>query len=178
MVHGFAGQSGGQLEIESEVGVGTTVQLRLPKVEEGGVIAEEVEQVIPPTGSELVLLVEDDDAVLDSLAFSLEYFGYTTIKAEDGAKALSILKERSVDILITDLVMPGGTGGTKLVQLAREDHPELPVVYITGYSHDISDIVGSRKEDQLLNKPFTDVALAQAVRQALDGRSGRDSKEG
>jgi CheY-like chemotaxis protein len=169
MVHGFAGQSGGHLEIESEVSVGTTVRLYFPKFEEESVAAQEIDEPISLAGSESVLLVEDDPAVLDSLTFSLEWYGYTVIMAEDGAKALSVLKESSVEVLITDLSMPGGMGGTKLAQVARKSHPELPVIYITGYAHDISVIVGSRKGDQLLYKLLADDDLAKAVRCALDG---------
>ncbi len=169
MVHGFAGQSGGHLAIESDVGVGTSVRLYLPKIEEEGVATTTIDEPASFSGSETVLLVEDDAAVLDSLAFGLEWFGYKVVMAEDGAKALSILEESSVAVLITDVSMPGGMSGTELAQVVREDHPELPVIFITGYTHDIDEITGSREGDQLLYKPFRDDELAMTVRRALAG---------
>jgi CheY-like chemotaxis protein len=84
--------------------------------------------------------------------------------------ALSVLEESSVAVLITDLSMPGGMSGTELAQVVREKHPGLPVIYITGYAHDINEIAGSREGDQLLYKPFRDDELAKTVRRALADR--------
>ncbi len=172
MVKGFVEQSGGHLEIESEVGLGTTVRLYLPESEVLAVGADKGDETLPTTGSETVLLVEDDAAVFDSLAFNLGWYGYNVITAEDGPKALSVLQGNSVDVLITDLVMPGGLGGIKLAQTVRKDHPELPVIFITGHTHEIGEIAGSREGDQMLHKPFGDDELAEAVRRACDSRDG------
>ena len=178
MVHGFAGQSGGHLEIDSEIGVGTTIRLYVPKIEETYIAPRKVDPPPPLAGSETLMLVEDDYAVLDSLTFSLEWYGYTVLTAQDGANALALLEESSVAVLITDISLPGGMVGTELARIVRQKRPDLPVIYITGYAPDFAEIEGIREGDQLLYKPFTDADLAQAVRSGIDGRESGHSLNG
>jgi CheY-like chemotaxis protein len=171
MVQGFVQQSEGHLEIESEVGVGTTVRLFLPQAGTGtGAAAEAVShQQAVPTGNETVLLVEDDVAVRETLASSLKRMGYTVVVVEDGPAALAVLAKQPVDAVVTDQIMPKGMTGTEMARQARKIRPDLDFVVITGYADALnSAAAGLKGNDQLLSKPFTTGTLAQALRNVLD----------
>ena len=174
MVYGFAKQSRGHVAISSELGAGTTIRLYLPRAFMAEARAEPPARGELPGGSERILLVEDDDAVRAHLGAQLERLGYPVVTASDGAEALQILKrDGPFDLLFTDIVMPGGMTGRQLAVEARALHPELPVLFTSGYTE--SSIVHQGRLDHgvhLLNKPFRLQELALKVRRVLDEDRG------
>jgi PAS domain S-box-containing protein len=176
MVYGFVQQSGGAFRILSEPGEGTTVEIDLPCVrgeaeplDEGG-----LDQAAPGGGGELILVVEDDASVRALTAKVLEGLGYRVLTAEDGRSGLALLKERDdLDLLITDVVMPGGMDGFELADQSSLLRPELPVMLFSGHPLDKGDS-GERERwlDQLLQKPYRSDELARFVARVLDAGSG------
>ncbi|HZP10591.1 CHASE3 domain-containing protein [Methyloceanibacter sp.] len=177
MVHGFVKQSGGHVRIYSEEGQGTTVKIYLPRASE----AEKVAAVPAgkptrptPTPSakkdETVLVVEDNDGVREYAVEVLEGLGYRVFAAGDAKEALSVLADGSpIDLLFTDVVLPGAMNGRALADQARGIRPGLRVLFTTGYTRNA--IVHQGRLDpgvQLLNKPYTQHALARKVRAILD----------
>ncbi|HEX6245292.1 MAG TPA: PAS domain S-box protein, partial [Polyangiales bacterium] len=177
MVYGFAKQSGGHVRIVSEPNHGTEVQLHLPRAQRSASTPGLLPVSAPGAGSgQLVLVVEDDPGVRQLVCEMLRRLGYQTIAAEDGPSALKLLAGRSaggtdghqqVSLMLTDMALPGGMGGAELVGHVRAQHPELPVLFMTGYSKDAVANEPATQEVQLLPKPFTKAALAAAVRAAL-----------
>ncbi|MFP6749225.1 MAG: PAS domain S-box protein [Alphaproteobacteria bacterium] len=173
MVYGFAQQSGGFAEIESAVGHGTTVRLYLPRLKRARVV-EAAEPETPSRAaspaSGTILLVEDDADVRESLAAQLKSLGYQVIEAENGAAALDVLSEdQQVDLLITDVVMPGGMSGLDLARRLLPYRPELKVIFTTGYSDDVIAEAGDIQDGAVvLRKPFDKAKLAEFISRALD----------
>jgi PAS domain S-box-containing protein len=171
MVYGIVDQSGGHVEVYSELGVGTTFKVYLPRAEE---VAEQVGQDQQPQallgGAETILLVEDDEMVRELARRSLEQQGYTVLGAEHPDQALltNVRHDGPIDLLITDVVMPG-MGGRELVAWVTKERPEARVLYISGYTEDAIVRHGVLQADTaFLQKPFTPSALAHKVRQVLD----------
>jgi CheY-like chemotaxis protein len=171
MVYGFAKQSGGHVEIESELGKGTYVRLYLPLApagHDGALVAEAARGM--PRGSETILLVEDEPLVRTYAVQQLESLGYRVLLASDGRAALRMLGEHAeVDLLFTDVVMPGGMSGRQLADEARRVRPTLKVLYTSGYAEDV--VVHHGRLDtgvELLAKPYRNVELARRVRRVLD----------
>ncbi|WP_366657403.1 PAS domain S-box protein [Fodinicurvata sp. EGI_FJ10296] len=171
MVYGFVKQSRGHIRVYSEVGQGTTVTLYLPRADDcvsaepaSGVAAEE-----KPGGSETVLLVEDDDLVRDHVHIQLESLGYRVVAAPSGPAALDILNgDAPVDLLFTDVVMPGGMNGPELAKRAAVLRPELKVLYTSGYTDTAMSLNGSLEPGvELLHKPYRRAELARRLRTAL-----------
>ncbi|MEH3146179.1 MAG: histidine kinase famiy protein [Methylobacterium frigidaeris] len=172
MVYGFAKQSGGSVQIESEAGKGTTVRLTFPVSD-----AEERAAPRPPaqptdlTGTETVLIVDDRGDVAELARTILRDYGYTTLVAHNGREALEILDgSEAVDLLFSDLIMPGGMNGVVLAREARRRQPHLKVLLTTGYAEaslERTDAGGS--EFEVLNKPYRRTDLARRVRRILDG---------
>jgi PAS domain S-box-containing protein len=173
MVYGFAKQSRGHVKIYSELGHGTTVRLLLPR-SRSAVATEPVKpetQQVPRGQQELVLVVEDD-ASLRALAVELlQRIGYRTLAAGDAATALSLIVDTpGVSLLLADMVLPGGTNGVELTREVQRMRPDLPVLFMSGYTENAVIHNGRLDEGvRLLEKPFTTNALASAVRRALDG---------
>ncbi|SLN11858.1 Blue-light-activated protein [Oceanibacterium hippocampi] len=174
MVFGFVKQSGGHVTIYSEPNEGTTVKIYLPRARGGG----EADRIgpasdEPATHGELILLVEDDPDLLALAATQLDSLGYRVLKAGDGPTALGILeREPHIDLLLTDVVLPGQLRGPAIAAAARESHPKMAVLYMSGYTEDA--IVHHGRLDEgiiLLQKPFRKIDLARKVREAL-GRIG------
>ena len=168
MAYGFAKQSGGHLAIDSVVGTGTTVRLYLPRGSDEAVSAPiaSLESPHDPTGTETILLVDDNRTLLGVAVRHLVALGYEVLSAENGPAALAILGTGvAVDLLFTDLVMPGGMDGYGLAKAARRLRPELKVLFTTGYAA----IYGEHDEGVVLPKPYNRHDLAGAVRSALDG---------
>ena len=175
MAYGFVKQSGGHLKIYSEPGDGTTVKIYLPRLV--GEVADEVERSAAPlaqaSGAETILVCEDDD---DVRAYSVEVLtelGYRVIEAADGPSALRLLaaETKPIDLLFTDVMLPGGMTGAVLARKAAELQPGLRTLFTTGYARNA--IVHQGRLDpgvQLLTKPFTYADLASRVRDVLDGR--------
>lgn len=172
MVYGFAKQSQGHAEIYSEVGLGTTVKLYLPR-HMGVREAQETDLASPVrrgTG-ETVLVVEDNELVLDFAVAQLESLGYRVVQARDGVAALEILRgDTRLDLLFTDVVMPGGLSGFELGQRAAQLRPGLPVLYTSGYPEGaISAHSAVPPGVRLLTKPYRLEQLSEQVTAALSG---------
>ena len=182
MVHGFVKQSGGHIRIYSEVDQGTTVKIYLPRMTGEGagaaVPAGAEPALLPLSGArakEAVLLVEDNDGVREYATSVLSELGYTILAARDGDEALAIL-ERSprIDILFTDVVLPGSVNGRELANRVLAKLPGLPVLYTTGYTRNAIIHHGRLDADvQLLGKPYTEQDLAMKLRELLDGMHRR-----
>ncbi|HEY0963983.1 MAG TPA: PAS domain S-box protein [Pseudomonadales bacterium] len=168
-VFGFVKQSNGHIDIYSEVGVGTTLRVYLPRSVEAP--AESDTPANAPRaqgGSELILLVEDNELVRKFGQDMLKSLGYAVLTASDGRAALAILQERNdVKLLFTDVVMPG-IGGPELARQAQKLHPSLKVLYTSGYTQD--SMIHNGKLDAgvtLLEKPYNRSALAAKLREVL-----------
>ena len=171
MVYGFAKQSGGHVSIESKIGQGATVRLYLPVSQEAEVRPVAIDAGAEPlsaSGHERILLVEDEPQVRRFVSTQLAGLGYSVVEAEAGAPALEILKaEANIDLLFTDLLMPGGMSGFDLVQRAREFLPDLKVLLTTGYAAETDALIANIKEP-ILKKPYKKQQLAQALRSVLE----------
>ncbi|MBR1122517.1 CHASE3 domain-containing protein [Bradyrhizobium lablabi] len=168
MVYGFATQSGGHVRIYSEEGQGTTVKLYLPPAA-GDIETAAAPAIAPATGSETILVVEDDTLVRNFVTTQLQGLGYKTVAAADGPAALAHVKNgESFDLLFTDVVMPGGMSGRQLADEVQKLRPGMKVLYTSGYT-DSAIMHHGRLEKGvlLLTKPYRKAQLAQMVRQAL-----------
>ena len=178
MVYGFVKQSGGHVKIYSELNEGTTVKIYLPRVasadeaEERGAAAD-VDRV---QREQRILVVEDDDDVRAYTAEILRELGYRVLEAHDGPSAIRLLErqEKPVDVLFTDIVMPG-LSGRELADAARRSQPALKVLYTSGYARNA--IVHGERLDlgvEMIAKPFTYQELAEKMADVLDaGPTGR-----
>jgi CheY-like chemotaxis protein len=175
MVYGFVKQSGGHIKVYSEPGEGTTIRLYLPQ-------AAEMEDVTPDTeagpitgGTETVLVVEDDDEVRTTVVELLIDLGYRVLKARDASSALAIIESGAIiDVLFTDVVMPGSMRSPELARRARARLPEVAVLFTSGYT-DTAIVHGGRLDQgiELLSKPYTREALARKIRHVLRNHERR-----
>ena len=172
MIYGFAKQSGGHLKIYSEIAHGTTVRLYLPRHGAEATITS-VPKTAPadhPRGGETILVVEDDSLVRDLVVLQLRDLGYNVIEAVDGPHAHNLLDSGAqVDLLLTDVVMPGGMTGRQLAEAARRKRPALKTLYTSGYTE--NSIIHQGKLDpgvNFLSKPFRKRDLAIKIREVLD----------
>ncbi|EMU9502754.1 response regulator [Enterobacter asburiae] len=168
MVYGFVRQSGGRVEIESAPGQGTTVRLHLPRSVLPAAADDEALSATASVDSErLVLVLEDEADVRQTLCEQLHQLGYLTLEADNGEQALNML-EASPDIgmFISDLKLPGSLSGAEVINHVRSHYPQLPVLLISG--QDLRPAHNPQLPDvQLLRKPFTRVQLAQALRKVM-----------
>ena len=172
MVYGFVRQSGGEIELQSRPGEGTTFEIRLPEVPE----VADVTPVPRPAaiGRETILLIEDDGAVREVGRRILTQLGYDVLVAEDGEAAIRIARDRggSIELILSDVVMPG-LSGPDAAAAVRELHPEAAVLFASGYTADaMTDRATLPEGVDLIEKPYTVEELATRVRAALDARSG------
>ena len=173
MIYGFVKQSGGHASIYSEVGVGTTVTLLLPR-DAGN---EESDAALPTgrskatMGSETILVVEDDPDVRAVTLSFLELLGYQTLEASRVQEGMEVIRAHpEIDLLMTDVILPGGEDGGALARQAKQLRPSLGVLYTSGYTEDV--IIHQGRLDPgvvLLRKPFTKLQLAEKIRFVLDG---------
>jgi signal transduction histidine kinase len=177
MVHGFVKQSGGHVRIYSEEGHGTTVKLYLPRMtsaeEQNASPAAKAEVHPPPPragAQETILLVEDNDGVREYAATVLHGLGYAVLEASDTVSAIEILASKPpIDLLFTDVVLPGGLNGRTLADEVRRKYPDLPVLFTTGYTRNAIVHQGRLDRDvDLLNKPYAAQDLARKIRELLD----------
>jgi signal transduction histidine kinase/CheY-like chemotaxis protein len=170
MVYGFAQQSGGSMQIRSEPGHGTVVKLFFPRVgtPRTGAAPAAVQQATP-TGSETILVVEDDDMVRGYVEGELRALGYRVIVTRDGPAALAILRgPEKIQLLFTDVVMPGGMFGTELAKEAARLRPHLKILMTSGYTeHPVDAIDGLGQKVRILNKPYRRHDLAMMLRSVL-----------
>ncbi|WP_257714383.1 PAS domain-containing protein [Roseomonas populi] len=171
MIYGFVRQSGGGVRVQSEPGRGTTMCLFLPR-HHGVAEAEAVQAraALPHADAgETVLVVDDEATVRMLVAEVLEEFGYTAVEAADGASGLKVLQsDLRVDLLITDVGLPGGMNGRQLADAARVLRPEVKVLFITGYAENAA--IGSGQLEpgmHVLTKPFEIGALAARIRDVI-----------
>jgi two-component system CheB/CheR fusion protein len=170
MAFGFTKQSGGHIEIESELGVGTTVNLYLPHASSQTQTPKPPEQVTPVSLGEKILVVEDDPEMLAVTTTLLDNLGYSVIEATNGENALGVLEtEDDIDLLLTDIVMPGGLNGLALAKKAKQAYPRIKVLFMSGYATDAINIEGAEElEMNLLRKPFRVSEMAKTLRGILD----------
>lgn len=165
MVYGFVRQSGGRVEIESAPGQGTTVRLQLPRaVVPVQAQVEAVAQHTTTNDEKLVLVLEDEDDVRQTLCEQLHLLGYLTLEAANGEQAMHMLAASSeIDIFISDLMLPGGLSGVDVVNHAQAHYPQLSILLMSG--QDLRPAHNPALPDvALLRKPFTRGGLAQALR--------------
>jgi PAS domain S-box-containing protein len=174
MVYGFAKQSGGQVRLYSEIDQGTTVRLYLPR--HSGDMDEEVDQqtreLVPHAeANETVLLVDDEATIRMVVTDVLNELGYSVIEASDSASGLRILQsEVRIDLLITDVGLPGGLNGRQMADAARDKRPALKVLFITGYAENA--VIGSGRLHpgmHVLAKPFAMDQLASRIKSIIAG---------
>ena len=168
-VYGIVQRSGGSVTIGSTPGVGTTVTVELPASD--AVLPEQRSAAAPQrdTCEGRVLVVEDEAAVRKATCRILEEAGFDVLAARNGAEALDLVKGAPVDVVVSDVVMPGGLNGADLAEGLRADHPDLGVVLVTGHSRDHLDRFGQLPDGiQVLQKPYVASVLVQAVRRGLE----------
>ena len=168
MVYGFTKQSGGSLRVRSAVGAGTTVELFLPRsLEPEWEAARVADPSPPPFQGASILVVDDDEDVRSMSAGALREMGYRVFEAGGATDAIALLQNRPVDLLFSDVVMPGGMNGLELSKEARKVQPGLAVLLTTGYA-DTFDRSPSDEKIQVLAKPFRPSDLGKRIRQILD----------
>ena len=170
MVYGFVKQSEGHVRIYSDVGVGTVVRLYLPP-SKGAAVPAVAPSVELPTGTETILLVEDDAMVRAAASVQLAALGYRVVVAEDARRAIEMVEHGGApDLLFTDMVMPGGMNGRELAEHLHRRYPGLKVLYTSGYAHGAmpEEPAGAAQVRHLLGKPYRRHDLATKVREVLD----------
>lgn len=176
MVYGFVKQSGGSVQIESVVGEGTTVRLSFPATDGAeGLASHEAAPAEERPGTETILIVDDRADVAELARAILRDYGYGTLMAQHGREALEILADHpEIDLLFSDLIMPGGMDGLSLAREARRRHPDLRILLTTGYAEASLERTGiERPEFDILNKPYRRAELIRRVRAALDTAGGK-----
>jgi CheY-like chemotaxis protein len=172
MVFGFVKQSGGHIKIYSEEGHGTTIRIYLPRSTGASQPADETRpQAAIERGHETVLIVEDDALVRNYVVSQVADLGYMTLEAANAAEALTIIDNGTgIDLLFTDVIMPGSMNGRQLADEALKRRPSLKTLFTSGYTENA--IIHHGRLDPgvlLLAKPYRKVELARMIRVALDG---------
>jgi len=158
-VHGFTHQAGGAVEAESVMGEGTRMTLWLPRASQAE-LKREVEQPSDRLSTGTVLLVEDNPEVASAAAGLLEQLGYTVHTVSGGEDALLALENNGIDVVFTDVVMPGRFDGLELARTIRRKYPDMPVLLATGYSDAVQNV---NSEFPVLRKPYQIGELSQAL---------------
>jgi PAS domain S-box-containing protein len=171
MIHGFARQSGGDVTIDSEEGHGTTVRLYLPRLQGPEPIAEAtaISEGARASG-ERVLVVEDDERVRNLTVKRLVELGYEVLQAPDGVTAISLLEQGlRVDIVFTDVIMPGGVSGFDVIRRAIELDPKTKALLTSGYTEDVAmnEEQAGGSEIRMLRKPYRQMELKRTIREVL-----------
>jgi signal transduction histidine kinase/CheY-like chemotaxis protein len=169
MVYGFVRQSGGHVAIESATGAGTTIALYLPKASNGpDAEIEVVQSTTLPTGTERILVVEDNEDLLEATSAMLTTFGYQVVCARTGVEAVEILKSgEKFDLLFSDVVMPSGMNGIELARQARQRNKDIKVLLTSGYAGDVLERYRAVDEFPIIDKPFRLSDLARRLRSVL-----------
>ena len=177
MVYGFVQHCGGHVTIYSEVGLGTTFNLYFPRVDGGAPHSSaRAKDDADPQARGTILVVEDDERVRRLTTARLKMIGYEVLEASDGPRAIEILsKEDAVDLVFTDLIMPGGMSGREVATRARELKPGVKVLLTSGYAEELvhgEDL--ERAQLKVLRKPYHQADLAVALRDALGLSTDQD----
>ncbi|HEX8225268.1 MAG TPA: PAS domain S-box protein [Allosphingosinicella sp.] len=167
-IHGFAAQAGGRAEIRSTAGEGTAIRIFLPSTDRPLSRSVPTARADKPPRDLRVLLVEDNEHVREFAHHLLDELGYRVLSAGSGEEALEVLGREPVDLLFSDVVMPG-ISGLELARAARRDHPSLPVLLASGYSE---EIVGSGSDFEIVRKPYDVDLLESALGTALERAPG------
>jgi PAS domain S-box-containing protein len=168
-VFGWVKQSRGHIKIYSELGHGTTVKLYLPRAGKQSAGKQTVVETATPKGDETILVVEDNPNVRKTVVRQLHDLGYQTVEAESGAEAMQKVKGGlAFDLLLTDVVMPGGITGYQLADQLRIDRPELKVLFSSGYTELAAAGEDLARKDPLLSKPYRKQDLGRTIRAILD----------
>jgi CheY-like chemotaxis protein len=169
MVYGFVKQSGGHITIYSEPGHGTTVNLYLPRAQVSAAKTVAKLSHTDPHARETILVVEDDERVRQLTIRRLKLIGYSVLEAKDGPTALEILGSgEAIDLVFTDLIMPGGLSGRDVADKARELKPGIKVLLTSGYAEELvhgGDL--QRERLRVLRKPYQQADLVAALRDVL-----------
>jgi PAS domain S-box-containing protein len=180
MVYGFAEQSGGAVTIDSEPYMGTTVSIYLPRAEVEIPDAREETAIhrFMPGGDECILVVDDEDDVRETVISLLHELGYQTLEANNGPNALEVIRQNpQINLLLSDIRMPGGMHGPALAKRVRVQRPDMKVMFTSGYSGSEpfkpGDLVSG---SELLKKPYKNEELAMKIRLMLD-RNNSDERE-
>jgi two-component system cell cycle sensor histidine kinase/response regulator CckA len=169
-VYGIVTRSGGTVGVYSELGKGTAFKVYFPRADAAAMVVDTRAPLPPPhAGTQTVLVVEDDDGLRDLTRRLLEPHGYTILVAADAHEALRLFEENpSIDVMLTDIVMPGASG-PELTRQLIEQRPALRVIYMSGYTEDAIVQHGVIKPGiAFLNKPFTSEALGEKIREVLE----------
>lgn len=169
MAFGAIRSHGGVIEVESELGKGTSFHIYIPLIENAQVIDSEVEESITCGNGEMVLLVDDNEDVRTSSCDILESLGYKTLVAEDGLEALDLhnANKDQIDLILTDIVMPK-MGGLDLALSLQEQGASTPIIFMTGYNEILpSSASNDLKKIPLINKPFSIGSLSQIIRESI-----------
>jgi PAS domain S-box-containing protein len=172
MIYGFVKQSGGQVEISSKIGEGTTIHLLLPRHDQWEMTADESADLAKApraTAGDTVLIVDDEPSIRMLLAEVLAELGYTAIEAADGSSALRVLQsDTRIDLLVTDVGLPGGMNGRQLADFGRMARHKLKVLFITGYAEKAVAADDKLEEGMgILTKPFAMEGLAANIKELI-----------
>jgi two-component system cell cycle sensor histidine kinase/response regulator CckA len=170
IVYGIVKQHEGYINVHSEPGEGTTFKIYLPQVEDDGIKMEIAGAKVPPRGSEIVLLAEDEPMVRTLTKSVLEEFGYTVIEAEDGADAVDKFQENKdrIQLIVLDVIMPR-KNGKEAYDIIKSIRPDIKALFMSGYAGDILSSRGILNEKLcFVSKPLTQSVLLQKVREVLD----------
>ncbi|WP_024694830.1 PAS domain-containing sensor histidine kinase [Pseudomonas syringae] len=179
MIYGFARQSGGGVSIESQVGRGSKLTIFLPMFEGEAQLPEPDSSLILPApisaGGETILVVDDEKAIRQLVTEVLEELGYQVLQAERGAEALVILQSKAaIDLLITDVGLPGGMNGRQVADAARAVRPDLNILFVTGYAENAALAHDTLEPGMyVLPKPFSIAALTARVTELLESANER-----
>jgi PAS domain S-box-containing protein len=159
-VHGFAHQAGGTVKIASTLGQGTVITLYLPRTSTDAVTGDVGEMGVEPLRSGTVLLVEDNPEVASASTGLLEQLGYSVRWAANAEAALREIEKNNIDLVLSDIVMPGRMDGLGLARMLKEQHPDLPILLATGYSEAVHNVSA---DFPILHKPYQMHELSQAL---------------
>ncbi|MGH1412771.1 MAG: ATP-binding protein [Pelagimonas sp.] len=171
MIYGFAKQSGGHVSVETELGTGTTVRVFLPRAKGDLAPIAEIPKMISPRGAaELILVIEDNPDVGAFAVGMLKNIGYRVLSAANTIEAEAIMKrEPNIDLVLSDVVLPGGESGPEFAHRASKIYPNFKVIFMSGYpAESIQNNSFFGPDQVLLHKPFQQYQLAKALRDALD----------
>ncbi|MCD6360564.1 MAG: response regulator, partial [Armatimonadetes bacterium] len=170
-VHGIVKQSGGNIYVYSELGAGTTFKIYLPRVtEEVSEVLDDKTGQAPAGGNETILVVEDEELVRDLVVSLVSGAGYEVLVARNGDEALKICEERegAIDLMLTDVIMPGMDGAELAAEMSRRC-PRMKVIYLSGYTaNTIADRGVLEPGVHLIQKPFDADELINTIRDVLD----------
>ena len=177
MVYGFVQRSGGYISINSEPGKGTAFVMSLPRTTHvmEGKESNSLNNHVLPHGNEILLIVDDEEELVNLAVYRLEGAGYRVFRASNAADAMAIMDSgEHIDLLVSDIIMPGGMNGYELAETVLENYPEIKILLTTGYVEpdqlrkniNLPEI--KRLNEELLRKPYTGIALLEKIRQILD----------